>query len=260
MLKASFRVLRENRRLAVLPLLSIAAEAVVIASFFVPYAVAEHGSSAATARLTTTTYALLVTCAVVATAVSLFFTSALFLATADAMNGDEVSLKAALRGAARRLPSICAWAVASCTVSLFLRLVDWRVPIVPLMINIAWSSVTYLALPVMVFEGAGMPHGVRRAVTLFKSTWRELAVGTVRLNVLSGLLMIPAVIVFVIGIGTVDGPLIVLSIAVCLLWFGLCALVVSSLTSVYRVALYRFAATGVTPESFSAMDLGEAFR
>lgn len=92
------------------------------------------------------------------------------------------------------------------------------------------------------------------------TTWREQALGTIRLSALAGLLLIPAVIVFVIGIGTVDGPLIELSIAVCLLWFGLCALVVSCLTGVYRVAVYCFAATGVTPEAFSAMDLSAAFR
>jgi hypothetical protein len=260
MLKASYRVLREHKRLLVFPTLSIAAEAVVIASFAVPYVVAKHGSFADVTRLTPTADVLLAICALVATTVSLFFNAALFLATADAMDHGEVSVKTALRRAARRLPTIFAWAVASCTVSLIVRVVDRRVPIVSLVLNIAWSCVSYLALPVMIFEDIGVQKGVRRSVAVFKNTWREQAVGTVRLTGLALLVAIPALFVFVVGIGTVNGPDIILSIAICVLWLGLCALVVSCMTGVYRVAVYRFAATGVTPEHFSALDLGQAFR
>jgi hypothetical protein len=260
MLKASFRVLREHKRLLVFPALSITAEAVVIASFAVPYVMAKHDSFTAATQLTPMAYVLLTICALVATTISFFFSTALFLATADAMNSDEVSVKAALRGAVRRLPTIFVWALASCTVSLIVRVVDRRVPIASLLFNIAWSCVSYLALPVMIFEGVGAWKGVRRSVTVFKSTWREQTIGTVRLTGLAILIAIPALLMFVVGIGTVNGSEIVVSIAFGLLWLGLCALVVSCLTGVYRVAVYRFATTGVTYEYFSALDLGQAFR
>lgn len=259
MLKASFGVIRQHKRLLVFPAASIAAEAVVIASFVVPYAMTKHGSSAEATQLTPTADVLLGVCTLVATVVSLFFSAALFLATADALTGGEVSVNAALRGSARRLPTICAWALASCTVSLIVRFVDRRVPIAAVVFGIAWSCVTYLALPVMIFEGVGVREGVRRSKVAFRRTWREQTVGTVRLVGLSWLALIPAFIVVVIGLGTVDGPEIFLSIAVALLWLGLCALVVSCLTGVYRVAVYAFATTGVTPEQFSAMDLARAF-
>ena len=260
MLKASFRVLRQHKRLLVFPALSITAEAVVIASFALPYAMTKHGSSVDATHLTPLTDVLFAICALVATTVSLFFTTGLFLATADAMNRGEVSVNAALRGAVRRLPTIVAWAVASCTVSLIVRVVDRRVPIASILFGVAWSCVSFLALPVMIFEGVGVRQGVRRAAAAFKGTWREQVVGTVRLGGLGLLLAIPAVLVFVIGIGTVNGPEIVLSIAICLLWLGLCTLVVSCLTGVYRVAVYRFVTSGVTPEEFRDLDLGLAFR
>lgn len=260
MLRASFRVLREHRRLLVLPALSITAEAVVVASFAVPYFMTEHGSSADATQLTPTADVLLGLCTLIATTISLFFNAALFLAAADALNGDEVSVKAALRGALRRFPTIFAWAVASCTVSLVVRAVDRRVPIVSLLLNISWACVSFLALPVMIFEGVGVVGGVRRSAAVFKSTWREQAVGTLRLGAYSLLMLIPAVLVFVAGLATADGPDIVLSIAICVLWLGLCTLVVSCLTGVYRVAVYRFATTGVTPGYFSALDLGNAFK
>lgn len=259
MLKASFRVLREHKRLLVFPALSITAEAVVIASFAVPYVTAKHGSLADAARPTPTADVLLAICTLVATTVSLFFSTALFLATADAMNNDEVRISVALRGASRRLPTICAWALASCTVSLVVRAIDRRVPIASLVFNIAWSCVSFLALPVMVFEGIGVRAGVRRTVAVFKDTWREQALGAIRLTGLALLLAVPALFVFIAGIGTVDGPEIILSIVLCLLWAGLCALVVSCLTGIYRVAVYRFATTGVTPEPFSGVDLSQAF-
>ena len=259
MLKASSRVLREHKRLLVFPALSITAEAVIIASFAVPYVMAKHGSAAAAARLTPTLYVLLALCGLLASIVSFFFNAALFLATADAMNHDEVSVKAALRGAVRRLPTICAWALVSCAVSLIVRQIDRWVPVKGLIFGIAWSCVTWLALPAIIAEGIGVRKGVRRSVAVFKGTWREQTIGTIRLTGLALLLAIPALVILVLGLGTASGPAIVASLALCLLWFGLCALVVSCLTGVYRVALYRFATTGVTPEHFGGLDLGQAF-
>jgi hypothetical protein len=260
MLKASFRMLREHKRLLVFPALSITAEAVVIASFAVPYVLAKHGSADAAAQLTTTSYVLLVLCGLVASIVSFFFNAALFLATAAAMNHEEVSIKAALHGAVRRLPTICAWAVVATVVSLILRQIDRWVPITGLVFGIAWSCVSWLALPVMIFEDAGVWKGTRRSVTVFKRTWREQTVGTIRLAGLGALLAVPALVILVLGIGTASGPAIIASIAFCLLWFGLCALVVSCLTGIYRVALFRYATTGTTPEQFGGLDLSRAFR
>ncbi|MBR7827148.1 hypothetical protein KDK95_12595 [Actinospica sp. MGRD01-02] len=260
MLKASFRVLREHRRLLVLPALSITAEAVVGASFAVPYIMTGHGSSADATHLTPATDVLLGLFSLIATTISLFFSAALFLAVADAMNGDEVRLKTALRGALRRLPTIFAWAIVSCTVSLVVRTIDKRVPLSSLVLSISWTCVSMLALPMMIFEGVGAVEGVRRSMAVFKSTWREQAIGTMRLGVYALLMFLPALLVFVAGLTTADGPDIVLSIAICALWLGLCSLIVSCLNGVYRVAVYRFATTGVAPEHFSALGLGKAFR
>jgi membrane-anchored glycerophosphoryl diester phosphodiesterase (GDPDase) len=259
MLKASFRVLRQNKRLLVVPSASIAAQAVVVGSFVVPYVMTKHGSSADAMHLTPTADVMVALCVLVTTAVSLFFSAALFLATADALNAEEVNIGAALRGAARRLPAICAWAALSCTLALVLRLVDRRVPFAAVVFNVSWSCVSYLALPVMVFEGVGVPRALRRSAEIFRRTWREQTFGPWRLAGIATVLVIPALIVFVIGIGTVTASGIILSIGVCVLWFGLCSLVVSCLTGVFRVAVYRFAVSGVTPEQFSALDLGRAF-
>jgi hypothetical protein len=43
------------------------------------------------------------------------------------------------------------------------------------------------------------------------------------------------------------------------LWFGLCALVMSCLTSVFRVAVYQYATTRTSPPQFDGFDLGNAF-
>ena len=252
-------MLRSNKRLIVFPVLSITAEAVVLTAFLVPYLVMRHGSPVGPTHPGIAGYGLGVLCYLALTAVSAYVNAALLIAVGQAMHGGQPSVGGALRSASRMLPSILAWAVVSSTVGLLIRALDRRVPIVTAILGISWSALSFFALPVMVFEGVGPLRGTRRAVEVLRSAWREEVTGTLRLGGILLLLAIPMVPVLFFGYGSENATAMLLSVAVCALWFGFCGLVLSCLTGVYRAAVYLYATTKGTPPQFAGVDLGRAF-
>jgi hypothetical protein len=259
LLKTSLRVLRRNKRLIAFPVIAIAAEAFVLSAFVVPYLIATRGSHVDAANLGAAGYGLCVLCYLVLTSVSTYVNAALLIAVGQALRGGQPSVGGALRAAARLLPAILAWSVLTSTVAQLIRAIDSRVPIVTAIAGASWSALSFLALPVIVFEGVGPLTGTRRAVQVLRSVWREEVSGTLRLGGVFLLLAIPMAPVLFLGFGSENLAAMLLAVIVCVLWFGLCSLVLSCLTGVYRTAVYMYATTRTTPPQFAGIDLGRAF-
>lgn len=259
LLRASFQVLRSSKRLIVFPVMSITAEAVVLTAFLVPYLAMRHGSPGGPTHLGIAGYALGVLCYLALTAVGAYINAALLIAVCQSVRGEQPSIVGALRCASRVLPSILAWSVVSSTVGLLIRALDRRVPIVTALLGISWSALSFFALPVMVFEGVGPVRGTRRAAEVLRSAWREEVTGTLRLGGILLLLAIPTAPVLFFGYGSENETAMLLAVAFCALWFGLCGLVLSCLTGVYRAAVYLYATKKAAPPQFAGVDLGRAF-
>lgn len=257
LLKASYRVVREDKRLVALPAAAMAVETAVLASFAVPYLITAHGHDGADSPAC---YALLAAWLFVSTSISTYFNTALFFAAAQALRGREPDVSKALADARRRIPTILAWSALSTTIALIVDVVDRRIPIVSLIMNISWSCLSYLMLPVMVFEDAGIREGMRRSKRLFRATWAEQVVGTLRLGVIGVLLAIPALFVVLVGLGMGSTPVVVATLIAGVLWIMLCVLVLTCLSNVFRVAVYLYATTGTTAPQFAGVDLSQVFR
>jgi hypothetical protein len=258
-LRASFRVLRQNKQLIVFPAVALPTEAVLLAGFVALDVASTHSFSAAAQHFGVGQYILLALAYLVLTTVSTYFNVALFIATATAMRGERPDVRSALREATRRLPTILAWSALASTISLLLQVIERRIPIANLFLSISWGCLSFLMLPVMVYEGVGIRRAARRSTELFRTVWREEVVGSLRLGGITLLLAIPAAVVLFFGLAAGTESSIILAACICALWFGLCALVMSCLTSVFRVAVYQYATTQTTPPQFDGYDLSRAF-
>jgi hypothetical protein len=259
LLRASFRVLREHKRLIVFPVMAVTSEAVVLSGFVAAYLMASHGSAGGPAHPGIAGYGLGAACYFALTGVSTYVNAALLIAVGQAMRGGQPRVGGALRSAARLLPPVLAWSVVSSTAALLVRALDRRVPLLTAVVGVSWTAVSFLTLPVMVFEGVGPIRGTRRAAEVLRDVWREEVSGTLRLCGVILLLAIPAAAVLFFGFGSENVTAMLLAMAVCVLWFGLCGLVLSGLTGVYRAAVYLYATTGTTAPQFAGLDLGRAF-
>jgi len=256
--KASLNVLRGDRKLVMLPVLSSIATLIVAVSFIVPIAIVSNnagGIGPAAWILGAVGYFL-------AAYVVVFFNAALVYAADAHMHGTTVTVGQALKFASSRSHVLLPWALLSASVSIVLRALEQRGGIfgriIGALAGIAWSLVTFLVLPVLVVEGLGPVAAVKRSGELFKRTWGEQVISNAGIGLIALLAIvvgaIPAALLFLVG-----GPIVFVGIALFVAWVIAVSLVSSALTGILSMALYRFATDGQVP-GFDTNELRGAFR
>jgi hypothetical protein len=261
MFKASWRVLRSRKELAVFPLLSGAA-GIVVAIIFLTPAVFTIDDDSTGGGATPATYILLVAFYLVSAYVAIFFNAALISQANIALKGGDPSVSGGLRTAGSMAGRLLPWAALTATVSMIIRAIEERLGflgrIIGGLIGMAWNLVTYLVLPIMVLEGLTTKPAVKRSVDLFRGTWGENVLGNVGIGAVGVLLFLPCILLVVLG-AAAGGAVAWVFFGLAVLWFLGSIVVTSALSGIYQTALYHYAAAGSGPQEFAAADLGHAF-
>lgn len=197
---------------------------------------------------------------------------ALARATLDAMAGREWTLESALRHAWQRLPAVATFALVQTGVTRIIQRMrggrggrrrrGFVARSSAAMLDLAWWGTSYLAVPVLARENLGALSTLSRSAQLFRETWKESFVGRLAL----GWLWLPLVIVVAIPLGLCalfevdDHMILAVAIGIPLMMCGAAALLVRTLDTIYRTALYIFATEGVVPEPFDAPELHDVWR
>jgi hypothetical protein len=259
---SSWRVLKADKELLLLPVMSLIATVAVAFSFLWPIvsSCTDTIGAQATCELAGTDYVILGLTYVSLAFLTIFFNAALVHAANERMEGGDPTVGSAIRGAIGRIHRIFPWALVSATVSIILRSLEERAGtlgrIVIGLAGVAWSLVTFLVIPVLVIEDVGVVDAVKRSGSMFKRTWGENVAAQIGFGLLGFLAALPALLVIWLGF-TAGGSAAVAAIAVGVGWIILSALVVTALSGIFQTALYRYAA-GVPTGAFDG-DLTSAF-
>lgn len=242
LIKSSFHVLRMDKEIMILPLLSgaflVLLTALLIAGIL--YA-APVGLLAPAAFL----------CYILCYFIIIFFNAAVIHCATLRFDGVDPKVADGIRYAASNAKLILEWAVVSATVGLILRLISKRVRWVEKMviaaIGAAWGVATYFVVPVLIYERIGPLAAIRRSVSVLKRTWGETIVGGFGVGLIFFMLSISGLIFPIIGVifgGGVGG-------LVGLLMFLIYAIAVAcaylAINGVLISALYRYATRGEIP-------------
>lgn len=266
LLRAAWRMLVADKRLAVFPLISGLALLVVLALFAVPVLVALHGlpHHLDPAHLPPQAYIVTFVFYFVSYLVIFFFNAALIACVLRQIDGGQPSLRYGLAFAWQRLPQIIGWALLASSVGILLRMLEDKVGLIGKfvvgLLGMAWSVTSFLVVPVLVAEGAGPIDSYKRSVALLKQSWGEQIIGNVSFGLIFLLFgMLPAMIlVFLAALGGATSFFAVG--ALMLVWLVLVGLVQATLQTIYQASLYVYAATGSAPGGFDNQLLAEAFR
>jgi hypothetical protein len=263
---ASWRMLQQDRRLIVFPLLSGAALAIVIALFAVPMFVGlgGHAGPDTPVRMAPGMYLGLFVFYFLDYFVIVFFNSALIACVLKQIDGARPSLGYGLAFALQRLPQIIGWALLASSVGMLLRMLEEKVGVIGRIVvgllGMAWSVTSFLVVPVLVAEGSGPIESYRRSVEMLKRTWGEQIIGNVSFGLIFGLFgVVPALIVFFLAIRAGAAVMVTVG-AILVVWLVLLGLVQSTLQTIYQVAIYCYAANGEAPDGFDSRLVAEAFR
>jgi hypothetical protein len=130
-------------------------------------------------------------------------------------------------------------------------------------LQLGWSLITFLAVPVIALEGTGPFETLKRSASLFRQRWGEQITGNVAIGGFVFLIgLIPAGILIVGGIllwaSTGVGGAILVGLGVIVLAIAL--LIQSALSGIFGVALYRYALEGETVGGFTSDEFESVVR
>ncbi|MET0957316.1 MAG: DUF6159 family protein [Solirubrobacterales bacterium] len=194
-------------------------------------------------------------------------------ATADAIfHGREATVADGFAVARERLGAIAGWAALAALVGVVISLIQQSgsigEAILGSLVGAAWSLITFLAVPVITFEGTGPWATLKRSASLFKERWRGQVSGNVAIGGIVVLLgVLPAVLLIAGGVyvwisddgaGTMAAGAVVALVGLLLLVVSM--LILQAMRGVFGVALYRYASEGEVTTGFTQEDFESAVR
>ncbi|HEX5353287.1 MAG TPA: DUF6159 family protein [Rhodanobacteraceae bacterium] len=263
---ASWRMLRQDKRLVVFPMISGVALAIIIVLFGAPVFAAfrGHAGPGATVQFSPSMYAGMSLFYFFDYFVIIFFNSALIACVLKQIDGEQPTLGYGLSCAWQRLPQIFGWALLTSTVGILLRMLEQKVGLVGRIIvgllGMAWSVTSFLVVPVLVAEGSGPIESYKRSVDMLKRTWGEQIIGNVSFGLIFALFgIIPAIVLFLLVAKAGQTALLAVA-AILVIYLLALALVQSTLQTIYQAAIYVYAANGEAPRGFDNQLVADAFR
>jgi hypothetical protein len=267
--KASWTVVKADKELLLLPVMSVASLVVILGSLAVPVAVlGGFTTDAPSDDPGTGTMLGALLFYIVAYFITLFFNTALVGAAMMRMDGHDPRLSDGLRIAWARAGRIFGYACIAATVGLLLRSLEdrvgWLGQIVIKLIGVGWALATFLVVPVLVTRDVGPIEAVKDSASLLRRTWGENIIGNVGLGAVFGLAYVGLAILAVAVLMAADqsgfSAAVIAVIAIGLVAFFAVAALHATMQGVYSAALYRYATQHTTPlPGFGPELLGHAF-
>jgi hypothetical protein len=201
------------------------------------------------------------------TLIGLYFSVGLAAAADMTFRGREASVGDGLAVSRERFGAIAGWAGVSTAVGVILSLLEDQGgiggAIFGRVLDIGWSLITFLAVPVIALEGTGPFETLKRSASMFRDRWGQQVTGNLAiggavflLGVLPGIALVAGGIAIWASSGFAGAVLVIVGVVVLAV-----ALVLSrALNGIFGVALYRYALDGEAVGGFTAGELESAVK
>lgn len=197
--------------------------------------------------------------------VIIFFNAALIGCALIRFSGGNPTVADGFRLSIKNLPQIAAWALVTASVGVVLQLLESRLQglarLLTGLLGAAWSVATYFAVPILVVDGVGPTEALKRSVEAIRKTWGESLVSHAGFGALSALATIVVMpVFFFVGKLAPTAPEMAIGLAaMAIIWVLLANLVISTLSTIMRAALYIYAVEGEVPDQFDSQLMRNAF-
>lgn len=259
--KKSWALLNEHRSLIRFPLYGAVATILPAIVFLGPglYLLDKDTLAGAIPLLVIGVYALSV--------IGFYFSVGLAACADMIFRGQEATVADGLAVARERFSQICGWAAVNTAISAVMGVLENQGglggQIAARLVGMAWSLVTFLAVPVIAIEGTGPLATIKRSASMFRERWGQQITGNIAIGgavFLFGVL--PSVLLIVLGIAAWSSAsfLGALLVVVGAIGFAIALLVSKALSGIFGVALYRYALDGTTVGGFTQEDLESAVK
>jgi hypothetical protein len=263
--RSSWDLVRQDRQLLLLPLLSALASVLALVVILGPAAlVASDGSDAVLyPAFAIELYAL----TFIATYFGVAFSAVLNLR----LDGRrDVSPRDGLAVANARLGAIGWWTFIAGTVGIVIRAIrslpwvgDFADVLISSVLGFVWGAMTFFVVPVLALERQGARGSIERSAAIVRERWGETAVGFASISAAFVIVLAPLILVvaFVALAFAHSAPALVVAVVVAAFVAALVLMLVqTTLQQTFRVVLFRYASDGLVPPSFDPDELEGAAR
>jgi hypothetical protein len=197
-----------------------------------------------------------------------FYFSVGLAACADMIfRGQEATVADGLAVSRSRLSQISGWAAVSAAISLVMGVLENQGgalgTVAARLVGMAWSLITFLAVPVIAIEGTGPFETIKRSGSLFRERWGQQITGNIAIGGAVFLLgVLPAVLLIVAGVAVWSSAsfLGALLVVIGALVLAIALLISRALSGIFGVALYRYALDGEIVGGFTGEELESAVK
>jgi len=267
LMKSSWQILKKDKELLLLPVLS----GIFCLSFMTIFVVQglEHGwltsfAKNAAAEQKNTVYGVMFLFYYVNYLIIVFFNAAIVACAVIRMDGGNPTLGDGLQAAINRFPHIAGWALIAATVGFLLGMVESGSNrgrgFIARIFGFAWSLISFFVIPLIVIEKTNPLFAMDFSMGMMRRTWGEQVIGNFSFGLLFSLLSLPvipiALLAYKAGGSLISLPTI-LFIAIYLI---ILSIFQSALKAIFNAVMYVFARDGEVPHEFSSEQLREAMR
>ena len=264
--KQSWAVVKSDKSLLAFPIISVVAAIITMIIFF--------GGGAAMAVAIGSPWGalpLVIIGAYLLTVVGVFSSVALACCAPEALEGRQTTVGQGISSARGRMKLIFAWAAVALFVGALIAVIQSLLQevaggivsaIFGGLAGFAWAVATFFVIPVIALDGLGPKEALKTSAHVVKERWGEGVVGSSAIGLITFFVAIlPAFAMMVLGFvlagsSAVGGGLL---ITIGVLVFVIAMLFQSTITAVFRVALYRYATEGDVIGGFDREALESAF-
>jgi Family of unknown function (DUF6159) len=266
LLRASWRLLRQDRDLLLLPVIGAVAAFVVAVVLFAPSFgigwVVGGSQSRAWGAVVGAILAMFG-----ASAALIYVQAALVIGANQRADGGDPSVLGVLGQTWAHRGKILRWTAATTTIGLVVRTVQERLGIFGAVVGflggVAWAIASFLVVPTLIAEDLGPKAAVTRSAHLIRQTWGTSVRTTLRLGFGYGLLTLaPFFVAVIAAIGIVNGSTATIVVGLVVIAVGLTlsiavALVFAAVSTYARALIYRYATgrpvPGIDPPTFTGV-------
>jgi hypothetical protein len=210
---------------------------------------------------------LLVIGVYVLTVVGFYFSVGLAACADMIFRGQDATVSDGLAVARSRFSQICGWAVVSTAISVLMGALENQGglagQIAARLVGMAWSLVTFLAVPVIAIEGTGPLETLKRSAAMFRQRWGQQITGNIAIGAAIFLIaVLPAAAVIVLGVVVWSSASFLGAVLVVIgaLVLAIAMLISRALSGIFGVALYRYALDGEAVGGFTSEELESAVK
>src|SRR3954469_18810771 len=197
--KKSWGLLNENRELIRFPLYGAVATIVPAIVFLGPglYLFDKDQLAGAIPLVVIGVYALSI--------IGFYFSVALAACADMIFRGQEATVADGLAVARSRFAQICGWAAVNTAISAVMGVLENQGgiggQIAARLVGMAWTLVTFLAVPVIAIEGTGAVGTLKRSASIFRERWGQQITGNIAIGGAIALLgILPAAVLIAVGV------------------------------------------------------------